>query len=546
MLIVPRRAVWSPNEAPRVATGSLTQGLLGLLWHGNGGPRELVAAPWTILDTGMTRRGRERGLALQSDGTSTNFVGSAALGAPAWKPTSLPITYLAFFNHTSHGSSSRRLAGYTADDTNPGYSIWDIYGDRTMFARVCIGGTNYSAESTRKWSTQETVRGLVCTSATLTGYDNGRSFASVATTSGSISYNATYSRKMFLGYGSGGSGVAGYGYWEALWDRALSPAEVAQISADPWILFQRRRRMFVGGGGGASVAVGRATETDTAFALGAARPAGLATEADIALARGAARPAGLAAEADTALALAVARPAGLAIETDTAIALGVARPVGLAIEADTALALSGVAVRVTGLAAETDAAIALAVARPAGIALESDTALALGAARPAGIALETNTALARGVARPAGLATETDTALELLAGSTSAAGLATEADTALALAGMQILAAGLAAEADVAISLAGVQVRAVGLATEAGAALALLPVSARTAGLALEIDAAFALDGLMIGGDPEPEIERFDWLATLRVPAAVADPRIQTMAQRIRQLKDWKKQRARR
>lgn len=233
--------------------------------------------------------------------------------------------------------------------------------------------------------------------------------------------------------------------------------------------------------GGASAPVGRADETDAAFACGSARPAGLSAETDTALARTAIqiRATGLSSEADSALALAAlqVRATGLAAEADTALPLGSARPAGLAAETDSALALAGVQRRAAGLASETDAALQLGVARPAGLAAETDAALALGAVHQ----------------RAVGRAEEVDAGLALAVFSGSAVGLAAEADTAFARGAVQIRTTGLAVESDAALSLAGVQLRAAGRADEVDTPLALAPVQRSAAGLALEIDTALAL-----------------------------------------------------
>lgn len=112
-----------------------------------------------------------------------------------------------------------------------------------------------------------------------------------------------------------------------------------------------------------------ATETDSAFAVGALKTqgAGLASESDSALAAAATRShaVGLASETDNAFAATVRRSlaAGLATESDSAFVVGAEKTctVGLASEADSALASTAVRLVTLGLAIETD--IVLAVTR---------------------------------------------------------------------------------------------------------------------------------------------------------------------------------------
>lgn len=215
----------------------------------------------------------------------------------------------------------------------------------------------------------------------------------------------------------------------------------------------------------AGTPVGRADETDTAYAL--ARLQIIAT--------------GRANETDTAYALAAKqiRATSLATETDTARALGRAVGITRATETDTAYSLSPVAMRATGRADEADSAFARTAVQIAstGRANETDVALALTSGQSATV----------------GLAIETDTAAALSALLVHGAGRADEADTAIALPSVHMRAAGLASEADEALARAPVSIRDVTAANENDAAYGLVPVQIRSVGIAAELDTAFAL-----------------------------------------------------
>lgn len=156
---------------------------------------------------------------------------------------------------------------------------------------------------------------------------------------------------------------------------------------------------------------------------------------------------GIATETDTAFALGAvkSRAVGLATETDTAFALeqesGFEGPVGLATETDTAFALVASKARAVGLSAETDSAFALGAtkSRAVGLSSETDTAFAL--------------ADAGGFEGPVGIAVETDTAFALAAAKSRAVGLASEIDTTFALSGVKSRAVGMASETDTAFQL---------------------------------------------------------------------------------------------
>ena len=209
-----------------------------------------------------------------------------------------------------------------------------------------------------------------------------------------------------------------------------------------------------------STDVGRADETDTAFALAAkqATAYGLAAETDsaIALAKVAIAPASRADEADTAFALArrIVIPVGMASETDSAVTLSprAILATALAAESDAALALTRKALTAPGRADETDTAFALSVfiGNYVGMAAEFDEAVALRGAAPF----------------PVGMAAETDMALALAFAAVRATGRADEADMAVGMVARAFIALGIASETDTALGLSAASVFAMGMAEE--------------------------------------------------------------------------------
>lgn len=176
---------------------------------------------------------------------------------------------------------------------------------------------------------------------------------------------------------------------------------------------------------------------------------------------------GIATETDTAFALGASksRAVGVATETDTAFALeresGFEGPVGLSTEADTAFALTASKSRALGLSTETDTAFGLTASksRALGLSSEADTAFALSSGA--------------GFEGPVGLATEADSAFALTASKSRALGLSTELDTAFAFVASKFRAVGMATETDTAFALSsgsGIELP-VGMATHSNIAL---------------------------------------------------------------------------
>ena len=207
-------------------------------------------------------------------------------------------------------------------------------------------------------------------SANIDVFTNGRPDNGTLTASAASGAMTDVNNASLIGANRGTDSFAAgaqYGFLGLAWNRALSDAEIASISANPWQLFAAPRPIFpaVAVGGGFSAAAGVATEADSAQGLALTLGLGTSTETDTALGRGLSLGLGLATETDTALNLSalLSSAVGVATETDTALSLTQTQSaaVGVATETDTALALTlagNVSIAV-GMATETDEALAL-------------------------------------------------------------------------------------------------------------------------------------------------------------------------------------------
>lgn len=219
----------------------------------------------------------------------------------------------------------------------------------------------------------------------------------------------------------------------AIINRAVSDDELRALSLNPWGRLLEPRSIWVpvtaGGGGAQTVAIGQATETDTAQAFAAVVNVIAAI--------------GQASEADTAQALASAQSQaiGQAAETDSAQAFAGAQAAAIAQAAETDLAqpLQANQAASIGQAQETDVAQAVTYSAPGAIAQAQET----DEAQP----LQANQALT------IGQATETDFAQALTYVSGTAIGMALEIDTAGAFSAQQAAAIGQASETDLAQAL---------------------------------------------------------------------------------------------
>lgn len=218
-------------QLPRVDFGCpLAIGLKGLLWMGNGRPVDLVTLLYAT-QTNAALKAQSRGLAQTVTSAGGNGISYARLANSAWR-ISGALSCFSFFNHTTPGSS-RALAGAGSGGAS-GYMLSDRFGARTREVNIVTSGGSGNV-SAGTWSSVPTVRGLTWDGTTLTGYDDGISFGT-ATSSGTVTYDGTFSRVFFLGNADQNS-AAGHGYWMAVWNRPLSKVETAYLAANPFCLF---------------------------------------------------------------------------------------------------------------------------------------------------------------------------------------------------------------------------------------------------------------------------------------------------------------------
>lgn len=337
----------------------------------------------------------------------------------------------------------------------------------------------------------------------------------------------------------------------------------------PAILIRARE---VSSGGPTVVAVGQASEADTAQPLGRVklRAAGQPSEVDVAqpVGRVKRRAAGQTVEADTALPVGRVkrRTLGQAVESDaalpvtsvvtTTVAVGQAaesdaaqplarrkvRGVGQPLEVDAAQPVGRRKVRAVGVASEVDAAqpVVRRKARTVGQIVETDAALGVARVkrRTLGVAVESDVAqpVARRKVRVLGLAAQTDLALPVADGSatTVPVGQPLEVDVALPVTRRKVRPVATAVEVDVALPMLRRKLRGVGAAVESSTALQVTRVRVRAVGAAVEVDDALPVVGQLVPAAPTtpaqmvgasvagPSIRSGDWTQT--GPVAVASP----------------------
>lgn len=239
---------WQPR-APRVNwRDPITRGLVGLVWMGPGGPRDLVAQPFALATTAVSLAARRHGIASVVTVPSSSGVYSPRNDYGQWKPADAPLTFLAFFDYVTP-LSSRPIVGNSS--SNLGFAIWDLYGSRDRLCRIRLG-TSVRDASGGQWASGVAVRGMSVTRTAIDGYEGGvRYGGSTYAAATGITYDETYARLYMLG-SPDNSSVAGEAYWMAIWARGLSPAEHARIGRNPWC-WAEPLRMWVPSAGGVAI-----------------------------------------------------------------------------------------------------------------------------------------------------------------------------------------------------------------------------------------------------------------------------------------------------
>lgn len=170
---------------------------------------------------------------------------------------------------------------------------------------------------------------------------------------------------------------------------------------------------------------------------------------------------------------------GLATETDSAFAVGEkkSKAIGLASSTESALAIGEKKVKALGLASSTESAFAITYTKSSeiGPSIETNTLQAFGEQKVKAIGLASSTETAFDAtptkAKAVGLVTETNTAQSFGEKKVKAVGLASSTDSALSITGLKAVPVGLATCTEAALSIASAKSLAVGQAEETDEAI---------------------------------------------------------------------------
>lgn len=415
--------------------------------------------PWTPLQIDPGHPAAAGLIGLWIAGNRRNLVGSSALLVPSEIVSSQggmaarfagQIETSTAHNATSWGFATAFVTGTSSGQSavigrgagNADFGFHGLHGNASYSGAV-YSGSSFSiiGKPTGGALAQNTryVIGAGAAGGAGAVYLDGRRTASVAS---GLSTPATTGITA-LGQDQGGASTwtnpPAYEY-VYLWNRWPSDAIFEQVAESPYDILQGRRIWVpVSAGGGAqTVAIGQASEADTAQAVAAivdsATAIGQASEANTAqpIAARQLRAIGQASESNTAQAFAAAqrKAIGQATETDAAQALAASqrKAIGQSIEVDTAQPVSYSAPGVVGQATETDAAQPFAArqARAIGQALESNASQPItastGTAVAIGLALEIDTAGAFAALGPIAIAIGQAQEVDLARAMTSSGG----------------------------------------------------------------------------------------------------------------------------
>lgn len=230
------QAPWKRQPpAPKVNWADpITDGLVGLIWVGNGYYSELVCPGYVLGVAGVTFEPRKDGVASITATGGNKGIYSPRKDYNGWNIANAPLSLLVFNNHVST-ASSRPLAGvYGSAD---GYAIWELFGSRDRMCRAYIGGAARDATG-GVWASIPTVKGFSATATGIDGYEAGVRFGgSTYSTTSTIKYDPTFPRAYIHG-SPDASGTGGEAFWMAVWNRVLSPAEHLRIGLDPWCMLE--------------------------------------------------------------------------------------------------------------------------------------------------------------------------------------------------------------------------------------------------------------------------------------------------------------------
>lgn len=232
------QAKWKRQPpTPRIDwSDPITDGLVGLLWTGSNGARDLVDPRLAFTQTSPFAP-RQDGLATSTNGAgigvyTPRITTTGALGR--WRITNAPITF-AHYGELGACAATRTPVGCGASGI--GYFLYSLYATNYRGSTGNIGGSARTVSGSVAWTAgRPTVKAATFTSTRAEVWDDGLNTNSTtyADTGSTIGYDASFSRLFTLGNPELAEVLASYTHWQAVWNRLLSPAEHQRLARDPW------------------------------------------------------------------------------------------------------------------------------------------------------------------------------------------------------------------------------------------------------------------------------------------------------------------------
>lgn len=209
----------------------INEGLIGFIWGGMGGPRDLVSQPYAWLTTEIAVTACAAGMASQKRTFGYGGYYTARNDLGQWKLSDVPLTLAVFADYVTPGVTLN-LGGVMGG--TGGYWVGPKYsGLRYSSASIRVGGVSRVIEAANA-PTGPNVYAMSASSDRLSGYDNGKRYNEVTFSGGSaINYDATFPRLQFGGSGDSNGPLGDY-YWQALWNRILTPEEHLRLAQFPY------------------------------------------------------------------------------------------------------------------------------------------------------------------------------------------------------------------------------------------------------------------------------------------------------------------------
>ena len=178
----------------------------------------------------------------------------------AFEKPSSEITVLAFIERFGNNASGNAfIFGNTTTSASP-YVAWALYdhaGAGVLSFEISTSGATRTLDTGTSMPTVPTVLVGTYNGATQTAYMGGKVVGTPVSVTGSITYPSAADRGPAIGnfweFTALNRSFNGAVYLAALWDRALSDAEIKSISDNPWQLFRAANAPIfvpVSGGGG--------------------------------------------------------------------------------------------------------------------------------------------------------------------------------------------------------------------------------------------------------------------------------------------------------